>query len=126
MNTYILEKHIMTLSQGYRIEVSRDYRVVVARKFRLPPGWNRKSTDVLIEIPDSYPSAVPGRDSSIFIERGLRFHGRTPADYREGWGNLTDWAWICYEALSWDPHRDNLYTLLEMLRADLTNPLTEE
>lgn len=34
-------------------------RVVILTGHRLPPGWSHADTDVLIEIPDKYPSTPP-------------------------------------------------------------------
>jgi hypothetical protein len=123
MNRNVLESHLALLSYGCRLEVTEDFRIVVAKEVLLPPGWSRPYTDVLIEIPDDYPFAVPGRDSRIYLQMGLKFHGQTPSDYHEEGYDRPGWAWWCYEDISWDPNEDNLIRLLEMLRTDLGHPL---
>ena len=61
--------------------------------------------------------------SPIFLESGLRFYGQVPRDYHESRAiGGKDWAWLCYESIEWMPNRDNLISLLERVRADLTNP----
>jgi len=125
VNAGLLEEHLRVLSYGYSVEVTDDLSIIIARDFKLPPGWNQLVCPVLLEIPEDYPFAVPGRDSRLYLPTGLRFQGRCPSDYHEDdlFVDRPGWAWWCYQDISWDPSEDNLVRLLEMLRTDLTHPL---
>ena len=92
---------------------------VLAHRYRLPPGFNRRSTPVLILIPADYPQVPP---DGIFIDTGLDI----PGHYFQGPGPRNpfgdkDWAWLCahLRQKSWRPSADivggdNLATLLEL------------
>ena len=123
----LLKDHLRRVSYGYPITVSDDYSWVIVRSFKLPPGFNRYSTEVLVKIPSDYPLSPPGIGSArVYLPKTLRFNGREMYDLHPntgpGWG---DWAWFCYEHIRWDPNRDNLVKTLEMIRADLTSPKTK-
>jgi hypothetical protein len=75
-----------------------------------------------VEIPDDYPESPPGVGGShILVPSDLRFRGREPKDFHP-WAGPDGWAWWCYERIDWDPCRDNLITLLEVIRAHMTHP----
>ena len=120
----MLTRHLRELSLACSIVASRDLSVVIIQDVKLSPGWNRSQTQMLVQIPEDYPLSPPGTAGSyIYVEAGLRFGGRRPADYTEGHRFAgIKWAWWCYENIGWDPLRDNLVTLLERVRADLSNP----
>ena len=126
MNLGILRRQVKALSAAYPLRVRNDYGCIVVREFRLPPGFNRPRTEVLMGIPSDYPCSPPGIGKHrIYVPRDLRYRGRRLADLHSettpGWGS---WAWLCYQWIKWNPHRDNLLSLMEMVRADLTNPST--
>ena len=128
----ILYDHLARLSQHFRLALDDWYRFVIVQSVKLPPGFNRNTTDALIELEFDYPQTPPGMGNSrVFVDAGLRFRGWMLAEYREhfqptyrtpGFG---PWAWICYQRIHWNPLRDDLVTFVEMLRADLTNPPTK-
>jgi len=121
-----LEDDLRAASRAYPLSVSEDRRWVTVHRFKLPPGYRRSTTDILMEIPRDYPCTPPGVSTHIYIDASLRFHGRKLRDVYEGvnpgWGN---WAWFCYHSIKWDPRRDDLIRFLEMVRADLTEPKTK-
>ena len=129
-NTTLLYRHLHELSRYYVIRIDSGYRFVLVEKMRLPPGYNRKSTSVLIVFSPDYPLSPPGVGRSrVYIDSGLLYYGRILKEYHNqaqlmyhtpGFG---PWSWICYERIQWNPLRDNLVRFLEMLRADLTHPL---
>jgi hypothetical protein len=127
-----LEHDVGLLSQCFSISLDESYQFVIVQGVMLPPGYNRDTINVLIELPADYPLSPPGLgDCLVYVSAGLLFHGRKLAMYWEqnvpeypthGFG---PWAWLCYEMISWDPESDDLITFVEMLRADLTNPTIE-
>lgn len=122
MNKRVLLKHIKQLSMACHVHLDPRYEFMVVKDFWLPPGYNWRQSDVLIEIPEGYPDVPPGLGGDrIYFPEGLRYQGNRPLDYHEGFGP-PGWAWWCYERIDWVPWRDNLLTLLETLRAHLTNP----
>ena len=122
----IVDAHLQALAIAYPLSVSEDCRWVVAHNFKLPPGYNALYTDVLFQIPSGYPCSPPGVGQSlVYLPQGLRYQGRVLRDLHEevtpSWGK---WAWFCYQWIRWNPRRDDLIGLLEMVRADLTDPPT--
>ncbi|MDA1278409.1 MAG: hypothetical protein O2960_30830 [Verrucomicrobia bacterium] len=126
-----LERDLGELSHAFQLWIDEDNEFVVVSGVRLPPGYNTRQIDVLIELPDDYPFSPPGvADSPVYLPPNLRFRGRalddlhkfrTPCCETPGFG---PWAWFCYEDVQWSPENDNLIKFLEMIRADLTNPET--
>ena len=118
-NIDVLIEDIQRLSMGCRVDAPRDLSYVIVRDVKLGAGWNREATDVLIEIPKDYPLTGPGQPPyGVYLEEGLLRHGGWPEHYHVN-GNRPGWAWWCYEGIRWDPHRDDLITMLEAIRADL-------
>ena len=119
-------RHLEVLSVAYVVSISDDHRWLLIQNFRLPPGFSRNETGVLLEVPTDYPFSPPAVGSSmLYLPPNLRFKGRRLRDFHAevnpGWGN---WGWFCYEDIRWDPHRDDLVRFLEMVRQDLTDPNT--
>lgn len=75
------------------------------RDFPLPPGWNRKSTDVLVLVPAGYPTTPP---DNFYVRNGLRVEsGALPANYAEAQDVLGEsWAQFSYHAQEWAPTDD--------------------
>ena len=48
--------------------------------YPLPPGWNRKHTDIAFEVPAAFPGSPP---SGIYTPSGLRYNDNPPNNYRE-------------------------------------------
>jgi hypothetical protein len=123
--TWILERQLELLAVAYTARLSSDGRYLCIYDFLLPPGYDRPTTEVLIELPSDYPLSPPGVAHRIYLPPSLRFQDRRLDDLHPnvtpGWGS---WAWFCYRRIDWDPGRDDLVGFLEMMRADLTNPKT--
>lgn len=92
---------------------------VLLHRYRLPPGFNRRTTPILLLIPADYPQVPP---DGVFIDRGLNIPGHYFQDTgpRNPFGDK-DWAWLCahLRRQSWRPtpdvvSGDNLATLLEL------------
>ena len=121
-----LDRHLDVLSSTHPLSVSDDYRWVEVHNFVLPPGFNSSAIDVLVDIPEGYPADPPGVEPSrIFLPTHLRYRGRMIKHFHTGitpgWGH---WAWFCYRWIKWNPHKDNLVTFIDMVRAHLTDPAT--
>ena len=99
---------------------------------KLPSGYNRSHIPLYIEIPEDYPATPPGVGGHhVYVPRDLTFWGyklkdmhlnRSPEEDTSGLG---PWAWWCYESITWNPLRDNLFSFVEMFRSDLGNPAPE-
>jgi hypothetical protein len=103
-------------------------------RFSLPPQWNKTETQLLIELPPSYPLVGP---QGFYLDPYLRTRaGRTPAHYLErqarqqrGKGR---WIWFCLErkdvprggwrAAARILDGDNLLGYTELIRAVLSRP----
>jgi hypothetical protein len=124
-NHAVLERHLQVLQVGYPPSIANDLSSVIVHDFVLPPGFNRQTMDVLIELPRDYPLTPPGLAKRVYLPNDLRYRGRKLVDLHlwttPGWGN---WAYFCYNRINWDPQRDDLVRFLEMIRADLTDPKT--
>ncbi|HEY3412824.1 MAG TPA: E2/UBC family protein [Armatimonadota bacterium] len=97
---------------------------VVLRDMPLPAGYNRAVTDVLFQLPGSYPRTPP---DWFFCDPGLRCRGRRPGHYfevRSGRSapTLRGWAACSLHLRSWrpsdDPLRGNSLLSLCSLAAD--------
>jgi hypothetical protein len=124
-------RDLENLSQAFTIWIGDCNDFVVVADLRLPHGFNRPTTDLLIELPPGYPVAPPGVGCHIYVHPNLRLHGRgltdlhsrsTPSFATPGFG---PWAWLCYERIEWCPERDDLIKFVEMVRADLSQAKTE-
>ena len=126
-----LTEHLKALSQHYPLWIGHGNRFVVIGGVLLPPGFNLAWTEFLLGLPSDYPMSPLGvATSRLFVSPTLRFHRRQIKDLHPGtrpeWQTpgFGPWAWWCYEAVNWDPRRDNIITFMEMVRADMTNPRT--
>jgi hypothetical protein len=125
-----IDRHLERLSHFFPVLLDDNYGFVIVQKVRLPPGFNRSETNLLIGLPQGYPVTPLGvGNSRVFVSPDLRFHNRKLKDVPETTPRipvpLGPWAWFCYESIRWNPVTDNLITFVEMVRADLTNPPTE-
>lgn len=131
-STSWLGRHLLELSGAFTLWIEEEDEFLVVDGMKLPPGYNQSETQLLIEIPDDYPLSPPGVGANqVYLSPGLRFNRRRlkdlhtstmPSFSTPGFG---PWAWFCYEHIAWDPSRDDLIRFVEMVRADLTNPLTK-
>ena len=128
------ERHLENLSSvGFSLWIGKDLKFVIVEGVRLPSGYNRRSIPVLIELPINYPLTPPGVGGNhIYVPGELRYEGCELRDIHEAstpsfkTPGFSGWAWMCYEHIDWDSCRDDLITLIETIRADLTNPPLEQ
>lgn len=115
---------LLMLKVGYVVIVHENYKWFIAKDFKLPPGYNYRLTDILVEIPEDYPCSPPGVGiSHVYLNPKLRFRGRKLSDLHEyttpGWG---EWAWYCFQSIQWDMIRDDLVNFMDIIRTELSNP----
>jgi len=107
-----------------------DGRWVHIPAFPLPEGWDRRTTGLLLVLPDGYPHIPP---DGFYIDRFLRTRsGRRVSHYfeeRSGYNPYVDkgWGWFCIhlDHRAWRPtgdvtSGDNLLKLAALIRAILT------
>ena len=99
-------------------------------RFPLPSTWGKRTTELLVVLPSTYPMTAP---DGFFMDKHLRTrHGHTINHYFQGetLNPYSDkgWAWFCMHiAGGWNPtsslkHGDNLLKYVELIRAILTSP----
>lgn len=81
-----LQNEVKILQRQYPdISHGKSYEWVIIRGFNLPDGWNRKTTDLMLEIPPlpRYPAVPP---DNFYVTEGLRIaeNGAQPTGYKEG------------------------------------------
>lgn len=93
-------------------------------EFDLPPGWDRETTGLLIEIPPAYPATPP---CDFFIDQKLKTKdGRTPEHYyQDSKHKKQGWAWLCLHIKGWEPRAnvvdgDNLLKVAQCIYTQLT------
>lgn len=128
-------QEVVVLGMGFG-EVNFDencYTWVHIPRFRLPHGWNKATTELLIELPSAYPQVGP---DGFYLDKRLRDRqGRTPGHYFEErdrnnkYAHL-GWAWFClhqqpskeggWKATGNIIEGDNLVKYVELIRAILS------
>ena len=75
---------------------------VIFKDFRLPAGWNRDTTELLVVIPAGYPTTPP---DNFFVRNELRISdGSMPANYSDNQSVLgSSWAQFSFHAKEWNP-----------------------
>jgi E2/UBC family protein E len=88
-----------------QIEHGANLDWILIHRFPLPPGWNRRETELLVLVPPGYPTTPP---DNFFVREGLRVaDGSTPNNYTEGQSVLGGkWAQFSFHAQAWDPKAD--------------------
>lgn len=97
--------------------------VVIVRSHRLPPGWSHEETDVLVEIPEKYPSAPP---DNVCARPDLTLaDGRMPQNH-QGHRQIAGRGWLQFsyhvEPSDWHPDVDlaRSSTLVDYLHGALS------
>ncbi len=124
LERFMLEIELLRLRYG-QVYCDNDLsKWVHISRFNLPYGWNRKTTELLIEIPPTYPHTPP---YDFFIDPDLKTKdGRTPSHYEENSRyKKQGWAWLCLHIQNWSPHHnvvdgDNLLTVCQCVYTELT------
>jgi len=100
-----------------------DYTWVYIKRFKMPPGWSKSYSQLLIEIPLGYPSIAPSRfyaDKKMHDKKGFSAsHYFTENTGLNPYAHL-GWAWLCIHVLDWNPRTDvrrgdNLLTVCKLI-----------
>jgi hypothetical protein len=96
-------------------------RLVIARGQELPAHWNRRSTDILLQVPQGYPLAAL---DMFWVTPGLSLaDGRQPqnADQLEAYAGRTwqRFSWHYPPGHRWNPATDSLLSHLRFARVRL-------
>lgn len=62
------------------LEYVTEGRWVKIPSYSMPPEWNRKTTDVVFQIPIGYPGTPP---YGFYVAAGVLFKGQRPNNYTE-------------------------------------------
>lgn len=101
------------------------YNWVMIKNFQLPHGWSKSIVPLLIEIPPTYPEALP-RQIGFYTEKSLRdSKGFTEEHYFDKMSILNKysdrgWAWLSVHIDRWNPKSDirkgdNLLTICNLI-----------
>ena len=129
-----IAQEVMLLAMAFgRVNYDANrYTWVHIPSFRLPPGWKKATTQILILLPAAYPQVGP---DGFYLDQKLRDRwGRAPGHYFEKGEHSKHarlgWAWFClhqepskrggWEASSNVMEGDNLLKYVELIRAILT------
>lgn len=76
-------QEIQPLQNKYgALECGPNAEWILFKEFKLPPGWDREVTELLIIIPPGYPSTPP---DNFFVPMGFKLaSGAQVANYTEG------------------------------------------
>lgn len=96
-------------------------RLVIARGQELPAHWNRRSTDILLQVPQGYPLAAL---DMFWVTPGLALaDGRQPqnADQLETYAGRTwqRFSWHYPPGHRWNPATDGILSHLRFARVRL-------
>lgn len=111
-----LEKELAELREVYALDVAEeaDSILVIIRSFPLGDGYNKAASDLLLQVPRSYPDAGPDMfwvDLDVTLASGgipqsaeatNPFVGRT-------------WRRFSWHRAGWNPAIDNLHGYLEFI-----------
>ncbi|NLF15485.1 MAG: hypothetical protein GX597_27170 [Anaerolineaceae bacterium] len=124
------EAYLLAREYGAVEYDEEDGHWVRIERFALPAGWNSRTTEVLWELPNGYPSLPP---NGFYIDRFLRTYAGRPIQHyfeeRSAYNRYADrgWGWFCIHLHNeaWRPttdvrRGDNLLKLAALVRAVLT------
>lgn len=106
--------------EDYKVEVEGDMTCVVLHGWRLPPGFDRSTVDVLLRLSTGYPDVPP--DMWWFSPRVHRSDGATlqATDTTETYLGREWQRWSRHlEAGQWKQGVDNLKSYVSMMRERL-------
>jgi hypothetical protein len=117
MNERIVEEIGMLREKYPNLQHGANYDWVEIPDYPLPAGWNRKATNLLFFIPNTYPLTAP---DNFYVGAGLRKQdGVTPSSYTEGqtvpvpgnWGQFS-WHPEVWKPSATSAEGDNLVTFM--------------
>lgn len=84
-----------------------DAGVVIVLRHPLPPGWSHVETDVLVEIPEQYPSTPP---DNVCARADLKLANGQPPQSNQGHRQIAGRQWLQFsyhvEPSDWHPDVD--------------------
>ncbi len=93
---------------------------ILINRFDMPPGFNRDTSRMLIDLPLNFPEVPPNR---FYIDQGVRLtDGSKPRHYFEkdyvskelrGMG----FAWYCVHIKKWKPNFNDMFAGSTLLKA---------
>lgn len=106
-------------SLGYQIEAIENAGVVclVFTEYQVPDGYNKATSELLVQCPESYPNGNPDMfwmDSDLRLKFG---EGQTNTNPENVLGK--EWLRYSWHIQKWNPGRDNLLTYLEFINRRL-------
>lgn len=90
------------------LECDPDGNWILFTRFKVPPGWNREYTELLVNIPPGYPSTPP---DNFYVPVGFKLaNGQDPNAYTEGHPFLErQWGQFSYHSDGgWNPSENVL------------------
>ncbi len=99
-------KEIEMLRRKYGvIEHGANLDWILFKEFKLPIGWNKTNTPLLVIVPAGYPATPP---DNFYVPNGLRLStGPAPSNYAENQTVLgNSWAQFSFHAQGWNPASD--------------------
>jgi hypothetical protein len=101
------------------LEVDPTLGWFVIKGWKLPPGWNRQETNLLVQVPPGYPTTPP---DNFYVDEDVRLaSGALPGN--TGYGHeLAGRRWLFFsyhvEGGDWRPHAEPLrgHNMLTFLR----------
>ena len=122
-----LKADLTRLSYGHPVSLGDNY--IIVEQFQLPVGFDQRTIRVLIEIPDDYPLSPPGIGNHlIYVSSGITLRGRRLRDvysHVRPKSGQPGFSWFCYQRIDWDPRCDDLVTVIDLVRANLTTQLRD-
>ena len=99
-----IEITLLTIKFG-EVEYYKESGLILIKNYKIPKGWNRASTDVLLTIPTGYPTAPP---YAFKVSSGLRLDpDRMPSNSSEGQTALEkQWGHFSISPVEWKPTDD--------------------
>ena len=104
------QQEIKLLREKYgELEVGSQLEWIVFKEIRLPEGWNRDATEVLVFVPPGYPVTPP---DNFYVPTGFRLASNAmPQSYSDSkqhlgrqWGTFS----VHIQKESWSPKPDIL------------------
>ena len=115
-----LEKELSELRESWTIDVAEesDNIAVTFQDFPLGDGYSKPSSDLLLQIPRTYPDAGP---DMFWLESDVMLASGAIPKSAEGTAAMRGRAWrrFSWHRASWKPSIDNLHGQLEFIRRRL-------
>lgn len=121
MATDILTQEVLKLQEdGYKVELteSEGFVNLVFQEYPVPPVYNKRSTNLLVRVPLSYPNGNP--DMFWTETELLTTNGQVPTSADVIETHLgKPWRRFSWHPQGWNPGTGNLHMYLEFVNAGL-------